>query len=74
MFYILQWSDTLILGIYNPSSDVGVYNIVVKISMLTGLGLFAVNSITAPLFAKYFYNNEINKFENVKKIVKSNFL
>ena len=64
MFYILQWADTLVLGIYNTSRDVGIYNIVIKISMFTGLGLFAVNSIAAPLFAEYYYSKDNKKFYN----------
>ena len=67
MFYILQWSDTLILGMYNSSNDVGIYNIVLKISLFAGLGLFAVNSIVAPLFAKYFYNGNDEEFINSVK-------
>ena len=35
MFYLLQWADTLILGIYLPESKVGIYNVSMKISLVT---------------------------------------
>ena len=65
LFYILQWTDTLILGIYRPEWEIGVYNVAIKISSVTIISLFAINSIAAPKFAELFYSHKMQDFENI---------
>jgi len=62
MAYIINWVGVFILGIYNSESDIGVYNIAMKLSMLTNISLFAVNSIAAPKFAELFANKNMIGF------------
>jgi O-antigen/teichoic acid export membrane protein len=52
LFLIMNWTDIFMLGIYRPESDVGIYNIAVKIAALNSIVLAAVNSIAAPKFAE----------------------
>lgn len=63
MLYILQWTDTLVLGIYRPEWEIGVYNIAIKISMVSSITLFAINSIAAPKFAELFYSKKMQDFK-----------
>lgn len=51
---IMAWSDTVILGIYKDASEVGVYSAASRVVMITSLILIAINSITAPKYARYY--------------------
>lgn len=46
------WTDTLLLGALSTTENVGIFNIVLKLSAVTSIVLFAVNSISAPKFAQ----------------------
>jgi O-antigen/teichoic acid export membrane protein len=67
MMLLLQWIDIVILGYYVSTSEIGVYNIIVKISMISSIILFSINSIAAPKFSELFTKN---KLEELKKIIK----
>ncbi|MBZ0158363.1 MAG: flippase [Alphaproteobacteria bacterium] len=54
LYLFMGWVDKIILGIYASESDVGIYNIALKVSTLTSLSLLAVNSIAAPKFAQCY--------------------
>jgi O-antigen/teichoic acid export membrane protein len=58
----MGWVDTLMLGVLRPAGDVGVYNIALKISMLTKLTLTAVNSVIAPQFAADHSRGDMDSF------------
>ena len=62
MFYIIQWTDTLILGYYEPTSNIGIYNVAIKMSMASSIILFSINSISAPKYSKLFFSNNIDEF------------
>lgn len=66
MFLIMQWTDTIMLGIYSTSETVGVYNIAIKLSFITSISLFAINSISAPKFSELFVKEDI---QGLKKVV-----
>jgi O-antigen/teichoic acid export membrane protein len=59
---LTSWVDTIMLGIFRSSIDVGVYNIALKIALITKITLSAVNSITAPKFASYYSLNDMHSF------------
>lgn len=48
---LLAWIDTIILGLWASSTEVGVYNAAARTAMLTSFVLLAVNSVAAPRFA-----------------------
>ncbi len=52
MGLVLFWADTIILGILKTETDVGVYNVAVRVSMLAVLALKAVNTATGHRFAE----------------------
>ena len=54
MFVLINWTDTLMLGVFNSEADVGVYNAAFKISNLVTLPLFVITSIVAPKFANKY--------------------
>tara|TARA_B100000965_G_scaffold59287_1_gene45347 strand:- start:5164 stop:6453 length:1290 start_codon:yes stop_codon:yes gene_type:complete len=68
MLLLLQWIDILILGYFETSSQIGVYNVAVKISMFASIILFSINSIVAPKISEFFNQK---KFFELKKIIKA---
>jgi O-antigen/teichoic acid export membrane protein len=65
--YMMGWIDTIILGIFNTETEVGIYNICLKIAAITSLPLVAVNSIAAPKFAEYWGKGDIRGIEKTAK-------
>ena len=55
---VLGWMDTFVLGIFNPSQDIGIYNVAIKIAGISSFVFFAVNSILAPKLAQLYQTNE----------------
>ena len=64
---IMSWADSIIIGIFRSEFDVGVYNVAIKLAMVSSIVLTAVNSIVAPKLSSSFNNNKTLEF---KKIVK----
>ena len=61
---LMSWIDSFMIGIIsNNISDVGVYNIAVRISTVGAIILFSINSIAAPKFSQLYANN---KFQELK--------
>jgi O-antigen/teichoic acid export membrane protein len=60
---ILDWTDTLMLGMFRTEDEVGIYNTALKIAMLTGLPLLAINSIAAPKFSALYHKGEFTEFK-----------
>lgn len=46
--FLMTWIDTILLGIYGSEKDVGVYNVVLKISIFTNLFFVAIRAIYGP--------------------------
>lgn len=59
---LLGWMDTFVLGIYKSDADIGIYNVALKISLLTTFSLQAVNSILAPKLAKFHAEKQWKQF------------
>jgi len=51
---IMSWSDIVIVGVYATASDLGVYSVASRLVMLSMLALVAMNSITAPRYARLY--------------------
>ncbi|MCZ2356181.1 MAG: polysaccharide biosynthesis C-terminal domain-containing protein [Bacteroidia bacterium] len=49
---ITAQAGLLILGMYKPEAEIAIYNIVIRLSVLTTLSLLAINNLTAPQFAE----------------------
>ena len=64
----MNWTDTIILGFYNNSKDIGVYSICLKMAMSSSIVLFSINSIAAPKFSELYSSNKIIDFEKVVKL------
>jgi len=69
LFMMLNWTDILVLGIYRPEKDVGIYNIAVKIAALNSIALVAINTIAAPKFAELHALSDKSPFRKLVKQV-----
>jgi len=65
---IMNWSDLIIAGIYLDEVQVGIYNAASKTVMVTILMLVAVNSLTAPKFAKFYKQNDLKAIASLAQL------
>lgn len=54
LMLVMQWTDNIMLGMWRTETDVGIYNIALKVAAVTSITLFAINSIAAPKFAAFY--------------------
>lgn len=62
---ILSWSDVVILGLFASEADVGIYSAASRTVLVTMLVLVAINSITAPKYAQFYKDGELDKLANL---------
>lgn len=67
MIVLLGWADTIVLGLYEQSSTVGIYNVALKIAVVVSFSLQAVDSILAPKLSHAFHSNNYSLFKNLIK-------
>lgn len=65
MTFIMTWTDTILLGIYRTEAEVGLYNVALRVSMVTAITLIAVNSIAAPKFAEFYARRDVGGLEKI---------
>ncbi|ORJ58777.1 flippase [Geothermobacter hydrogeniphilus] len=65
-FFIMNWIDTLVLGVFETTANIGVYTVALKVAMLTSVSLVAVNSIAAPKVSKLWSEGDM---EALRKVV-----
>lgn len=58
-----QQTDVVILGLFVGEADIGVYRVAVQASGFVAFGLFAVNMIAAPQFARLYALGEIDRLQ-----------
>ncbi len=60
---LLTWVDTLMLGYFRTSTEVGIYGAAAKTAMLTGIILVSVNTIFSPMIADFYNRKETQRLE-----------
>jgi len=58
IFFLISWTDTLMIGYFMNEADVGVYRIAFKVSTLITFTMFAINGIAAPLIAARYHSGD----------------
>jgi len=64
LMLVMSWADIVMLGIFRSAQEVGIYNVVLRISILASISLVAINTIAAPKFAELWGKR------NVKALVR----
>lgn len=59
--------STFVLGLYSPSSDIGVFNAALRTAMLISFVLMAVNSIAAPKFSTLYSQNKMKELASISR-------
>ncbi|SMO55594.1 Membrane protein involved in the export of O-antigen and teichoic acid [Balnearium lithotrophicum] len=62
---IMGWTDTIMLGIFKTEREVGIYNVVLRVSMITSITLMAINTIAAPKFAEFWGKGDVKGLAKV---------
>lgn len=63
IFFILNWVDNIVIGIYWSEAQVGFYDTAFKISSASAAILMAVNAIQAPTFAEIKSSNDQHRLK-----------
>ncbi|MCC6544794.1 MAG: flippase [Nitrospirae bacterium] len=56
---VIQWTATILMGMWASSVDVGIFSVASRTAMLTSFILVAVNSIAAPKFAALYRQGDM---------------
>jgi O-antigen/teichoic acid export membrane protein len=65
MIVLLGWTDTIVLGIFEDSSSVGMYSVALKIAAVVSFSLQAVDSILAPKLSNAFHLQDMKLFRSL---------
>lgn len=65
LILMLSWTDTIFMGLYNTTEEVGIYNVTLKITTLIGFSLLALDSILAPKIAKAHMEDDKSTFKSL---------
>jgi len=57
--------DVFLLGLFRENAEVGVYNIVLKVSEMVGFGLIIINFVIAPVIPRLFENGEVLRLQRL---------
>ena len=67
MLLLIQWIDIIILGYFETSNTVGIYSVIMKISLFSSIILFSINSIVASEFSKLY---SLDKMDDLRDLIK----
>ncbi len=62
---IMGWTDTIMLGMFRTEEEVGIYNVALRVSMITSITLMAINTIAAPKFAEFWGKKDLEGLAKV---------
>jgi len=65
MLTINRQADILMLGIFSPPDQVGVYRVSVQVATLASFGLQAMNMVVAPRFANLYAKGEMDRLQQL---------
>ncbi len=63
IFFLMNWTDKIMLGFLSTQAKLGVYEVAIKISQLGNLIIFAINTIAAPKFSEFYSGGKIKQFQ-----------
>lgn len=66
IFYLMNWTDKMMLGMMATRAELGIYEIAFKIAQVIGLILFAINTIAAPKFSEFYSQGNL---EQLRKFI-----
>lgn len=67
MTFVIGQTGVIMLGIYRSETEVGYYDIAVKLATLTSFLLSAINSMAAPKFSELYHSGKVDELFRVAK-------
>lgn len=67
LLILISQTDILMLGVFSELNQVGIYAIVMKLAVLSGFILGAINTMIAPKFSELYHNGQFEELKNVAK-------
>lgn len=67
MWFIVAWTDVLMIGYFRTPSDVGVYNIALPTANLIITPAFGIMYLFLPVITELYSKNQIKDIENIYK-------
>jgi len=67
--FLILWTDTLMVGYFRTSYDVGIYSVAQRTALIEGLVISAFNSIFAPIISDLYNRKELIKLKTLFKMV-----
>lgn len=61
----LGWIDSFVLGIYVSDSEIGVYNVAIKIALGASFAMEAINSGLAPKVARLYFDKKEKELQEI---------
>ena len=58
-------TDIIVLGVFRPSEDVGVYRVTVQVAALVTFGLMAINQVIAPHISRLYTSGDLQKLQRL---------
>ncbi len=67
MVLVMGMADSVILGVFGTSEEIGIYSAALRLSMVATLAMLAVNSIAAPKFAALYRSRSLRDLEKLSQ-------
>ncbi|MDD4939034.1 MAG: flippase [Candidatus Omnitrophica bacterium] len=67
--YLYRWIDTLMLGYFRPTYDVGIYNIALRTSVLCSIFFVPFTSVFSPIVSELYEKDRIDELKHIFKVV-----
>ena len=61
MLLLIQWIDIIFLGYFETVNTVGVYSVIMRISLFSSIILFSINGIVASEFSKLYSSDNMTE-------------
>lgn len=68
LYFLIMWTDVLMIGYFLLPSDLGVYRVAAQITLLLTLTPIAFNAIFAPLVADLYHKKKMARLDQIFKI------
>lgn len=58
--FLISWMDTLFIGYYLTPEDVGIFNLILRVSKIISLPMMGINSVIGPQISSAYYSNQFS--------------
>jgi O-antigen/teichoic acid export membrane protein len=69
MSLIFRWADTLMLGRYGSSEEVGIYSVSVSLAVFLSLPLLALDAVYMPIAGDFYAKNLLSDLSRTYKVL-----